>query len=312
MRDDGWIMRTPTYFPTMNRIFCFAVFAVSIGVFSCSAEKPADTDKNKATEAKGEAIFNGKDLTNWDGDPAIWTVEDGVLTGTITAEAPLEYNRFLIYTGEPVEDFKLTVEIRLTGDSNTGIQYRSKVRPELGDHVVSGYQCDMHPAEWANGMLYEEKERGILAKRGQKVVLTEDGAQKVIGKPDGGSEQIFDPFEWHTYTIEARGNHLMHAIDGVTTVEIFDHDVKERDMKGTIAIQVHKGPPMKVEVRKALLERLEPAGLILPAATPVPDGAEDVNPPKGPAKGKEGKEGKGKGAPKDNAKGKGNAAAKSE
>lgn len=273
----------------MNRFLAFAVLSASVGVLSCSA------DKDDA-EIKGESIFNGKDLSGWSGDPAIWKVENGTIVGTTTDEAPLDYNRFLIFKGEEVEDFKLSVDIKLTGDSNSGIQYRSKVNTDLGDHVVTGYQCDMHPSEWANGMLYEEKERGILARRGQKVVLTEDGGRKVIGKPDGGSEQVFDPFEWHTYSIEAHGNHLVHAIDGVTTVEIFDHDVTERDLKGTIAIQVHKGPAMKVEVRKVLLERFEPGGLVLPAATPVPDGAEDVNPPKPKNKGKGA--GKGKAKPK--------------
>jgi hypothetical protein len=275
-------MRIPFSCHPVNRIFSLAAAAVSLTVLSCSADK----DDDKKAEAKGEAIFNGTDLEGWDGDAAIWKVEDGVIVGTTSDEAPLEYNRFLIFEGEPVEDFVLTVEIKLTGDNNSGIQYRSKRNDDLGDHVVTGYQCDMHAAEWANGMLYDEKERGILAKRGQKVVITEEGKAKIVGKPEGGSDQLFDPGEWHTYTVTARGNHLVHAIDGVTTVEVYDHDVAERDLKGTIAFQVHRGPAMKVEIRKVLLERLEPSGVVLPAATPVPADAADVNPPKKKAKGK--------------------------
>ena len=286
--DDGDLMRIPFSSHPVNRIFSFAAVAASLTVLSCSADK----DDGKQTEPKGEAIFNGSDLTGWDGDAAIWTVQDGVIVGTTSDDAPLEYNRFLIYEGEPVEDFVLTVEIKLTGNNNSGIQYRSKRNADLGDHVVTGYQCDMHAADWANGMLYDEKERGILAKRGQKVVITEEGKAKIVGEPEGGSDQLFDPAEWHTYTVTARGNHLVHAIDGVTTVEVYDHDVDERDLRGTIAFQVHRGPEMKVEIRKVLLERLEPAGLVLPAATPVPADAEDVNPPKKKAKAK------GKGAAK--------------
>ena len=283
--DDGCDMLRPFLSHPVNRTFSFAAVAVSLTVLSCSADK----DDGKVGEAKGDAIFNGTDLTGWDGDAAIWTVENGVIVGATSDEAPLEYNRFLIFEGEPVEDFVLTVEIKLTGKNNSGIQYRSKRNDDLGDHVVTGYQCDMHSADWANGMLYDEKERGILAKRGQKVVITEEGKAKVVGEPEGGSDQLFDPSEWHTYTVTARGNHLVHAIDGVTTVEVYDHDVSERDLKGTIGFQVHRGPAMKVEIRKVLLERLEPGGLVLPAATPVPADAEDVNPPK-KAKGK----GKGK------------------
>lgn len=288
-------MCNPFFCHAVNRIFSFAAVAVSLTVISCSADK--DDDKKAGAVATGDSVFNGKDLSGWDGDPAIWKVEDGVIVGTTTDEAPLEYNRFLIYRGRPVEDFELTVEIKLTGNNNSGIQYRSKRNDDLGDHVVTGYQCDMHAADWANGMLYDEKERGILAKRGQKVVITEEGKAKIVGQPDGGSDQLFDPSEWHTYTVTARGNHLVHAIDGVTTVEVYDHDVAERDLKGTIAFQVHRGPAMKVEIRKILLERLESGGLVLPAATPVPADAKDVNPPKPKAKAK----GKGKGGA--NAKG---------
>jgi len=275
---------------TMNRLFAFAVVTASFGALSCSADK----GDPGADAIKGEAIFNGEDLSGWDGAADIWSVVNGVITGVTTDAEPLEYNQFLIFKGEEVEDFKLSAELRLTGNNNSGIQYRCKVNPDLGNFVVTGYQCDMHPAEWANGMLYDEKERGILAKRGQKVVLTDEGKAKVIGEPEGGSDEVFDPGEWHTYTIEARGNHLRHAIDGVTTVEIFDHNVKERDLTGTIAFQVHKGPAMKIEIRKVLLERLEPGGLVMPGATPVPADAADVNPPKKKAKAK------GKGKPKAN------------
>lgn len=281
-------MRKPFFSHPVNRIFSLAAVAASLTAVSCSADK----DDGVKSAAEGEAIFNGKDLLGWDGDPAIWKVENGVIVGTTSDEAPLEYNRFLIFEGEPVEDFTLTVEIKLTGNNNSGIQYRSKRNDDLGDHVVTGYQCDMHAADWANGMLYDEKERGILAKRGQKVVITEAGAAKVVGEPAGGSDQLFDPSEWHTYTVTARGNHLVHAIDGVTTVEVFDHQVDERDLKGTIAFQVHRGPEMKVEIRKVVLERFEPGGLVLPAATPVPPDAADVNPPKKP-KGKGAAKGKG-------------------
>lgn len=28
------------------------------------------------------ALFNGKDLSGWDGDPKLWKVEDGIVIGT--------------------------------------------------------------------------------------------------------------------------------------------------------------------------------------------------------------------------------------
>ncbi|MCB1231245.1 MAG: DUF1080 domain-containing protein [Verrucomicrobiae bacterium] len=229
--------------------------------------------------AETETLFNGTDLSGWKGDPKIWSVVDGIVTGVTSDEDPLSYNKFLIWAGKPVEDFKLTVDLKLTGDSNSGIQYRSDERPELGEYVVSGYQCDMHPAVWANGMLYEEKERGILCKRGMKVVITPEGKAKIV--ENLGEEPEFKVGEWNTYTVIARGNHLVHMINDTVTTEIWDHQESERALSGTIAFQVHRGPAMKIEIRNAKLERLPKAELVPFSETPVPADAPDVNPPKG-------------------------------
>ncbi len=53
------------------------------------------------------------------------------------------------------------------GFANSGVQYRSKVvKPSYW--VVAGYQADMEAGPNYTGGLYEEKARGILAKRGRK------------------------------------------------------------------------------------------------------------------------------------------------
>ena len=77
-------------------------------------------------------IFNGKDLTGWEGNPKLWSVKDGAITGQTTAENPAKANTFLIWTNGTVADFELRCSFRLVpGDSqgfaNSGIQYRSKV-----------------------------------------------------------------------------------------------------------------------------------------------------------------------------------------
>ncbi|MEM7143516.1 MAG: DUF1080 domain-containing protein [Verrucomicrobiota bacterium] len=234
-----------------------------------------------ASASAGESLFNGKDLSGWKGDPNNWKVVDGVIVGTTTEEEPLPYNQFLVYEGDPVENFELVVELRLTSEgNNSGIQYRSQVRPDLGDHVVSGYQCDIHPAVWALGMLYDEKGRGILCKRGMEAVVTPEGKAKVVGELP--MEPEFDPSGWNTYTILAKGNHLVHQINGVTTAEITDHHESDRDLSGVIAFQIHRGPAMKVEIREVSMKRLPKADLVSPDETPVPADAADVNPQKKP------------------------------
>src|ERR1043165_4977023 len=114
-----------------------------------------------ATEDGFQAIFNGKDLTGWDGRPQHWSVEDGAITGRTTKEHPAKGNNFLVWTNGTVGDFELRCSYRITanndkGFANSGIQYRSKLFPEAGDHVVGGYQADMEAGNTYSGILYEE------------------------------------------------------------------------------------------------------------------------------------------------------------
>ena len=44
-----------------------------------------------------KVIFNGKDLTGWDGDPTLWSVKDGVIHGETTEANPAKGNTFLIW-----------------------------------------------------------------------------------------------------------------------------------------------------------------------------------------------------------------------
>lgn len=251
------------------------------------------TDETSASSSDDvEVLFNGKDLTGWKGNPENWSVVDGTIVGTTTDENPLPYNQFLIYEGDPVEDFELTAELKLTSDgNNSGIQYRAQLRPDLGENVVSGYQCDMHPFVWANGMFYDEKGRGILAKRGMKAVITPEGKAMQVG--DLGQTPEFNTGEWSTYKITARGNHFVHEVNGTQTVDVYDHQESERELSGVIAFQIHKGPAMKIEIRNITLKRLPTSEVTAPEATPVPADATPVNPPKKPKAAPKGK-GKGK------------------
>src|SRR4051794_2099584 len=109
-----------------------------------------------------QAIFTGKDLTGWEGSPDYWSVKDGCLTGV--TDGSLKYNRFIIWRGGTLKNFELRVEVKVTPGGNSGLNYRSQHRPDLGEGVVTGYQCDVvaNQPDY-NGMLYEERGRRILA-----------------------------------------------------------------------------------------------------------------------------------------------------
>ena len=116
-------------------------------------------------------LFNGKDLSGWDGNPELWSVEDGAITGKTKGPEHLAYNQFLIWRGGTLKNFELRVKVKVIGDNNSGIQYRSKELPENGPWSIGGYQCDVHPAAPNNAMVYHERGRGIVAQNGQTVVV---------------------------------------------------------------------------------------------------------------------------------------------
>jgi hypothetical protein len=209
----------------------------------------------RAAEDDGfKPIFNGKDLSGWDGNPDFWRVEDGAITGETTAEKVTRGNTFLIWRdGASVDDFELKLEYKIVG-GNSGIQYRSFERERW---VVGGYQADIDSKDTFSGILYGELDRGILAQRGQQVVIGDDQKPKVTGKV-GDSAEIQSKIkkeDWNQYHIIARGNRLVHRINGVTTCEATDEDRKGRRMSGILALQLHAGPPMKVQFRSLVLKR---------------------------------------------------------
>ncbi len=146
-----------------------------------------------AAEVGFKSIFNGKDLTGWTGNPKLWSVQDGAITGQTTAANPAPHNTFLIWTNGTVSDFELRCSFKLVpGDSkgfaNSGIQYRSKVLDPSG-WVVGGYQADMEAGPDYTGILYEEAmSRGIMAERGQKVVFDQEGKKHVVGSVGNAAE----------------------------------------------------------------------------------------------------------------------------
>lgn len=212
----------------------------------------------RGDEPAGHSLFDGKTLDGWDGNPKFWRVEDGTITGQTTAENPTQGNTFLIWRKGEVGDFELKLKFRIVG-GNSGIQYRSK---EGDKWVIGGYQADIDSTGQYAGILYEERGRGILAQRGQQVVIQENGKIEVTGKT-GDSDAILSAIkkeDWNEYTVRAVGNHLIQTINGHVTVDVTDHDAAKRAMKGLLALQLHAGPPMIVQFKDIYLQPLNADG----------------------------------------------------
>lgn len=190
-------------------------------------------------------LFNGTDLTGWDGNPELWSVENGCIVGKTTGPDHLKYNQFLIWRGGVLKNFELRVSAKVTGN-NTGIQYRSRELPAVGKWSISGYQCDIHPSAVNNAMAYEERARGVIALNGQSVVIDPDGIRWLTAKREPVAK---DAAEWNEYSIVAQGNHLIHRINGEITAELTDYEESSRALEGLLAFQIHRGPAMTVQFK---------------------------------------------------------------
>jgi hypothetical protein len=208
--------------------------------------------------AEEKALFNGKDLTGWEGNPKLWSVQDGAITGKTSdsGDAKISHNTFLVWKGGTVGDFELTFQYRIE-KGNSGVQYRSKaLDPGPSGPVISGYQADFEAGKTYSGILYEEKGRGILAQRGQKTTIGENGKPTVTGSVGDSAEiqaSIKDE-QWNDYKIVAKGNHVQHFINGKPTADVTDNDTKNAPKEGLLALQIHAGPAMVVQFKDLVLK----------------------------------------------------------
>jgi hypothetical protein len=246
---------------------------LALGSLSFAADTPkVANEPSLATRHIGKAqqIFNGKNLDGWAGNEKLWSVKDGAIVGETTAADPIKHNTFLVWTDGSPDNFELTCKFKIEaknnkGFANSGIQYRSRVnQPGESGPIVSGYQADMEAGKTYTGILYEERGRGILAKRGEKTVITADPADPNKAKVEvtgsvGNADEIqasLKPNDWNEYKIIAKGNHLQHFVNGKQTVDVTDKSPKAAT-EGVIALQLHKGEPMKVSFKDITLTELK-------------------------------------------------------
>ena len=219
-------------------------------------------------------IFDGATLKQWDGDPAIWRVEDGALVGESTKDNP-HHNSYVSYHGEKAKDFDLKLEIKVEEGGGSGIQYRSAVglpwiRTRPGEPapnlawMMTGPQADfwfpVNPRSFSyTGQFYSENtDLGILAWRGQVTESEPGKSQRLLGNIGsrdalGGYVKIND---WNQYEIISRGGVFLHIINGqLMAVYIDDDTASSNNASGLIGIEI-EGAPCKVSVRNVWLRKL--------------------------------------------------------
>ncbi|UCG59100.1 MAG: DUF1080 domain-containing protein, partial [Phycisphaerales bacterium] len=169
-------------------------------------------------------IFNGKDLTGWDGDQKLWSAKDGAIRGQTTLENPARGNTFCIWRDGKLKDCELKLKFRIH-NGNSGVQYRSK---EFDKWRISGYQAEVENAPGKVGFLYHEAGRGWLVNVGDIMVIDGQGNKEVVGHVEDKDELVkagyYKEKDWNEYHIIAQGNHLIHYLNGYQTMELIDND----------------------------------------------------------------------------------------
>ncbi|WP_247237372.1 DUF1080 domain-containing protein [Telluribacter sp. SYSU D00476] len=229
---------------------------------------------SQKTEKGFKSIFDGKSLKGWEGDPNYWRVENGSLVGEITPDKPLKTNSFIIWQGGEPADFELKGEFKITENGNSGINYRSERLTDV-PYALRGYQADIDGKNRYTGQNYEERKRTTLAYRGEVARINpyegEATPEAVRAKTArnawtnrsvtgslGANEELqtkIKPGEWNEIHLVAKGNRLQHYVNGVLMSDVIDEDTINGMKKGFLGVQVHVGPPMKVEYRNLRIKQ---------------------------------------------------------
>jgi hypothetical protein len=217
-------------------------------------------------------IFDGKTLKGWEGDANYWRVENGSIVGEITADKLLKSNTFIIWKGGEPKDFELKLEYRITKEGNSGVNYRSEQIKDV-PFALKGYQADIDGNNYYTGQNYEERGRTTLAYRGQKTTINgtdnpnaavrdnvKNNAWTRVQVTKSWNKDSLQTFikgaEWNEVHLIVKGNRLQHYVNGVLMSDVTDDDAVNRKMNGRLGVQVHVGPPMKVEYRNIRLKEL--------------------------------------------------------
>lgn len=191
------------------------------------------------TEAQRQAakLFDGKTLKGWEGNLALFRVEQGAIVGG-RMNAPLARNEFLC-TQTEYDDFEMRLKVKLVGEpdkANAGIQFRTQRIPN--DSEVIGYQADMGQGYW--GALYDESRR--------KKILAAPAADVLAKALKQG--------DWNDYTIRAEGKHIRLTLNGATTVDYTEAD-DTIPQRGRICVQIHAGPASEAWYKDLTLQTLK-------------------------------------------------------
>lgn len=178
-------------------------------------------------------LFNGKDLTGWDGAKQYWSVEDGVIKGANTTGVP---SSTYLFTNESYRNFRLLLEVKQT---------------------MSPKHSTMHSAVAALGKRFTDKGENKHGFRGPLLMFCHDWGiwdayrrNRVV--PRGAGPKVEKKGEWNLIEILVVGNRIRFVANGT---QVFDFTDKPKMVnESPIGLQLHaNGRPQEFRFRGLVL-----------------------------------------------------------
>ena len=210
--------------------------------FSSVVAQQAD---HEAADSKWEILFNGKDLNNWiqRNGTAKYRIVEGTIEGTTNDGSP---NSFLC-TKKEYADFELVFDVRVDNKLNSGVQIRSKSKPN-GNERVFGPQVEIE-ASGKNGA-----EAGYIYGEAT-------GRGWLIPKKELIPHKHFRDGQWNSYRIIAKGPRIQTWINGNSVADLTDEQIYQEHKSGFIGLQVHSIPknqgPYSVQWRNLRIREIK-------------------------------------------------------
>ena len=245
------------------------VFMLSLCALLSSVALAQDKPKSEIPAAGADGwvpLFNGKDLTGWEGLEGYWSVVDGAIQCAETKANSKQSDLILLCSKDYPEkfaDFELRYSWKMvTPDGNSGVQFRSKIDNAKMLHV-GGYQADIDATNSYTGIIYDESGvaggRQIMSKRGEKTVWDAENKRTAtpLEKSDADIKKAIKPVgEWNDCVVNAVGNHIVYSINGTVTTDMTDNSPKAcKD--GVIGLQMHGGYTMTIQFKDLKIKFLD-------------------------------------------------------
>jgi hypothetical protein len=230
------------------------------------------------------SLFDGATLKGWDGNPEVWSVDDGAITAVSTAERRVG-STHLIWSGGEVADFDLKLEVKLEGDIHSGIAYRSAIDLNRTTGGRAGQPAAAAPAR-ARGSLpaipsdprwtlygpgfdydYDRLMAGNVEDRGSErrevawrggIVRAAPGTRPRLIGTLGDADSLLEVFKvdaWNQLHIVARGSQITHIVNGRVMTILLDEDPAFFRRSGSIGLQIEQYGLGRVRFRNIWLRR---------------------------------------------------------